>query len=199
MRMERFTKIVTQYFDDLAPDRIDQGIGTYEAEDPCCVGSHLAHLLQASCPAHVTEYLAGADALARRLGGTRAHLILMLRECGASHDPFDNAPWHLPAAEVFQRLATIETLPSLVGADLHATNLRGADLVGVNLSGVNLCEAKCLWADLRRADLTEANLREADLARADLSGANLTRATCSWETLTKANLKGANLTGAEIE
>ena len=195
--MERVAKI-TQYFTDLPANEIDQGQASY-GKRPCCVGAHLAHLLQVGETERTAAYLSGADALARRLGGTRAHLILMLRECGASYDPFDNAPWHLPAAEVFQRLATIETLPSLVGADLHATNLRGAILEGVNLTGANLAEAKCLWADLRRANLTEANLREADLAFADLSGANLTRATCSWEDLTKANLKGANLTGAEIE
>ena len=120
---------VVKYFENLPPDRIDQANEVYTYEKPCCVESHLAHLLQA----HRVR-MAGVDALARQFYGNRAHLILMLRECGAGYHPFGPDPWPTPPAEVFQQLAEIETLPSLVGADLTEADLYMADLHKTDLT-----------------------------------------------------------------
>ena len=194
---------VVKYFENLPPDRIDQANEVYTYEKPCCVESHLAHLLQA----HRVR-MAGVDALARQFYGNRAHLILMLRECGAGYHPFGPDPWPTPPAEVFQQLAEIETLPSLVGADLteadlymadlHKTDLTQANLTEAILSYADLSGATLTWADLTGATLIQTNLSEANLTEANLSETNLTEATLIQANLRKANLDEANLRDANL-
>ena len=214
------TANIVQYFTDLPADQIDQSVGFYEAPDsPCCVGAHLGFLLQerATIPYWVgadalarlgflfqdqttmIPYWIGSDTLASILGGTRAHLILMLRACGAGHDPFSSAPWPTPPAEVFQQLAAIETLPSLVGADLSVVALPYANLQGLDLSRANLTQANCYEANLTETNLTEANLTKTKLMEANLTQADLTSATLVGANLTSANLTGTNLSGANMQ
>ena len=144
-------------------------------------------------------YWIGSDTLASILGGTRAHLILMLRACGAGHDPFSSAPWPTPPAEVFQQLEAIETLPSLVGADLSVVALPYANLQGLDLSRANLTQANCYEANLTETNLTEANLTKTKLMEANLTQADLTSATLVGANLTSANLTGTTLSGANMQ
>jgi DNA polymerase V len=74
------------------------------------------------------------------------------------------------------RIAEIDPIKDLTGA-----NLSGTDLRNINLSG----------ADLSFTDFSNANL-----SRADLSGANLTCANLDGADLNEVNLIGANLSGA---
>lgn len=74
------------------------------------------------------------------------------------------------------RIAEIDLIQDLAGA-----NLSGTDLSNINLSG----------ADLSFTDFSDANLSRANLSGADLSCANLDRAD-----LNGVNLIGANLSGA---
>ena len=122
-----------------------------------------------------------SEAWDRIMEANHAHLIIMLREAGAGHDPFSNAEWPFTPAHVWENLAQVKELPTLNSADLSRVDLRWADLDG---------------ADLKGADLTGADLRWADLDGVDLKGANLTGANFSWDSLTDADLKGADLTGA---
>ena len=195
MEITRTKQDIIQYFTDLPPDQIDQGVGVYRTRDPkpCCVGAHLAHLFQAH-KFNEFPHQVGADALARQLGGTRAHLILMLRQCGAGHDPFDQDPWPVPAAEVFQQLATIETLPSLVGANLFEVDLSNADLRGADLG-----KAQLAFAFLRKANLEKANLRKANLHGANLWRANLRKADLREADLYDTNLRYADLCDADLQ
>ena len=187
---------ITHYFRTLPADRLDQNNGFYDIDEPnkpCCVGAHLAHLLSEG-----DSYMDGADAWAKLAGGNRAHAILILRECGAPHDPFGVAPWETPPAEVFARAEQVEGLPSLRGADLSGADLSGADLRKANLGGADLRDADLSGADLSGANLWGAVLRGAHLSRANLEGGNLRGADLSAD-LRGAHLEGAHLEGAHLE
>ena len=84
------------------------------------------------------------DAWGRMMKANRAHLVIMLREAGAGHDPFGNAEWSSTPAQVWENLARVEQLPILDGADLSGVDFKWADLG---------------FAKLPNADLTGADLR----------------------------------------
>lgn len=173
---------------------IDQNVGLYQDEEtPCCVGARLAGYFG------LRHFYDGLDAFAKELGGNRAHIMIMLREVGASQYPLSSSKWPTLPHIVWQNLLEIEVLPDLRKADLRnitldRADLSGADLEGANLNdndliGINLMGANLRYATLRGTILEEANLQNADLEGADLRGANL----C------ETNLKGANLEGADLE
>ena len=153
----------------------------------------------------------------------RAHLVIMLREAGAGHDPFGNAEWPSTPAQVWENLAKVEQLPNLDGADLSGvdfkwanlclTNLPNVDLTGadlrwtslmdINLKGANLTGADLRWANMDGVDLSNANLTGADLRRTTLAGANLSHtdlrgAIVDGTNLDEADLTGANVTGVDL-
>jgi len=192
---------IIAYFAAIPPRMIDQKVSMFRPGTPCCFGAHLAGLLEDG----KVSYLAGGDALCKRLrqagfnGCNRAHLTLMLRACGAGRLPFGPSAWPEPPSIVFERLARIEELPSLVNADLsydklaHA-KMAGADLRGANLSGANLSDANLMFANLEGADLSNACLRETRLKGAVLEGAHLQGAN-----LQEANLVDVEANGAYFE
>ena len=173
-------------------------------ETPCCVGARLAGYFQIEGG----YYLSGLDEFAKRLGGNRAHVILMLREAGAGRNPFSADEWSNTPKDVWRNLLKTEELPSLSGADLSETNLSSADLsrsdlTGANLSRsdltcVNLSDAYLSDSDLSHSHLNSADLRGTDLRDADLSGSDLYNANLSNADLTGANLLGTDLTGANL-
>ncbi|MBL8673154.1 MAG: pentapeptide repeat-containing protein [Alphaproteobacteria bacterium] len=100
------------------------------------------------------------------------------------------------------RLAGVDPMRDLVGADLTGTDLHGLDLRGIDLSrailrwtdiadarlegaklvGAQAAQARfeaahCRGTDFSGAQLRQANLRDADLSDADLRGADLREAT----------------------
>ena len=109
------------------------------------------------------------------MGANRAHLVIMLREAGAGHDPFGDTEWPLSPARVWENLARVEQLPDLNGADFSGVDFK--------------------WADLSNADLTGTDLRWTDLAGANLSNADLRGAIVGGTALDRADLTGANMTG----
>ena len=126
---------------------------------------------------------------AKHNGANLAHLLVILRSCGADKDPWGETEWK-NYAETFKKLETAfeSELPSLIGADLSWANLSGASLHNANLSG----------ADFRMADLWGANFRNTNFREANLSGANLYNANLSNADLSCANLRGASLHGVDL-
>ena len=144
------------------------------------------------------------EAWGRMMGANRGHLVIMLREAGAGHDPFGNAEWPSTPTQVWENLARVEQLPDLNGADFSGVDfkwadLSNADLKGADLTGINFKWAILMDADLSNTDLTGADLRWADLDGADLSNANLAGTDLRWTTLVDANLSHADLRGAIID
>ena len=129
------------------------------------------------------------DAWGRMMKANRAHLVIMLREAGAGHDPFGNTEWSSTPAQVWENLAQVQQLPTLNGADLSGVDFKWADLTGVNLKGANLA-----GADLRWATLMGANLKGVDLRGAIINGTILDEAD-----LTGANVTGVNLRSAYLD
>ena len=134
----------------------------------------------------------------------RAHLVIMLREAGAGHDPFGNAEWPSTPAQVWENLAKVEQLPNLNGADLSGVDFKWADLCLTNLPNVDLTGADLRWTslmdvNLKGANLTGANLSWANMDGADLSNANLTGTDLRWATLAGANLSHTDLRGAIVD
>ena len=139
----------------------------------------LSHALSSKYVHRYVHPYALPDAWGRMMNANRAHLVIMLREAGAGHDPFSDAEWPSTPTQVWQNLAQVKQLPTLNGADLSGVDLRWADLTGVNLKGANLAGADLRWATLMGANLKGADLRGAIidgtfLDEADLTGANLT-------------------------
>ena len=169
---------------------IDQSNGLYiDDETPCCIGARLAgHLCEDN-----KDYMNGIDEFAKRIGGNRAHVILLFVQAGAGNAPLGIGEWKQHPKHVWENLLKIETLPQLMSSDLRGASLSWADLSGADLSGANLSGANLGGANLSGADLTDANLDDADLDGADLSGANLNGAD-----LTDANLNGTDLDDAEL-
>ena len=149
------------------------------------------------------------DAWCLMMKANRAHLVIMLREAGAGHDPFGNAEWSSTPAQVWENLAKVEQLPNLNGADLSGLDFKWADLDGADLSNADLTGANLRWAslmdtnlsntNLTGADLRWANLDGANLDGADLSNANLTGTDLRWASLMDADLPGADLRGAIVD
>ena len=136
---------------------------------------------------------------AKHKGANLAHLLVILKSCGADKDPWGGVEWE-NYPETFKKLekAFKEDLPSLKGADLREADFYKANLYGADLYDVDLSEAELREADLRgtvlyKANLIEANLIEANLIRADLSGAILRLADLRW-----ADLSGADLSGTDL-
>ena len=113
---------------------LDQSQAQWRADGKCCAGARMAHALGVASG----DFLEGADAWAKEMGGNRAHAILMLRHAGAAYDPFGPEDWPLKPLEVWANLSSEEDLPDLRGANLRDVDLRNADFTGANLE----------WADL---------------------------------------------------
>ena len=149
------------------------------------------------------------DAWGEMMNANRAHLVIMLREAGAGHDPFRNAEWSSTPAQVWENLAQMEQLPDLKDADLSGVDFKWADLAHAKLKGADLSGTDLRWADLTAADLTGANLcnanlswaslMEADLQDADLRGAILNRTNLTGADLTRTNMAGVNLHSAYLD
>ena len=129
------------------------------------------------------------DAWGRMMNANRAHLVIMLREAGAGHDPFSDAEWPSTPAQVSENLAKVEQLPNLEDADLSRIDFKWADLANANLTGADLSATDLRWADLTAADLQDANLTGADLNRTNLTNADLTG----------TNMAGVNLHSAYLD
>ena len=126
----------------------------------------------------------------------RAHLVIMLREAGAGHDPFGDAEWSSTPAQVWENLGQLEQLPTLNGADLSGTDFKWADLNGADLEGADLTGTDLRWTGLAGANLSNADLRGAivggtALDRADLTGANMTGVCLNHAYLDEARLDEA--------
>ena len=135
MKREALPTIVG-YFDELPANKIDQWEALWDQGNPCCVFAHLAHILGAG-----DYYRDGAAAFCRVLGANMAHVLLMLRQCGAPRNCFGTDKWPVALSQVFRRLAQIESLPDTRGADLADADLTDAYLVDANLAGANLAGA----------------------------------------------------------
>ena len=134
------------------------------------------------------------EAWGRMMGANRAHLVIMLREAGAGHDPFGDTEWPLSPARVWENLARVEQLPDLNGADFSGVDFKWADLSNADLPNADLTGINFKWASLMDTNLTSTNLTGADMKGTNLTGTNL-----RWTTLVCANLEGADLRGAIID
>lgn len=88
---------------------------------------------------------------------------------------------------------------SVIGAQLHRTNLRyasadGAFLAGADLGGADLTDATLIGADLTGADAGGATLIDARLFGAHLSGADL-----GFADLSSSGLEGADLSNSKLD
>ena len=95
----------------------------------------LSHALSSKYVHRYVHPYALPDAWGRMMNANRAHLVIMLREAGAGHDPFGDAEWSSTPTQVWENLAQVEQLPTLNGADLSRVDFKWADLTGVNLTG----------------------------------------------------------------
>ena len=182
----------TMYITELP---IDQSEGYYKNDDiPCCVGARLAGYFETEN----RNYHEGIDEFAKRLGGNRAQVILMLRAAGAGHDPMSVNEWLVSPKKVWQKLLEIEELPSLKNSDLRGADLRNTDLRDADLSGANLHHANLYNANLYNANLHNTNLRGVCFSGADLRNTDFSDANMHCADLSHANLSGTDLSGANL-
>lgn len=143
--------------------------------------------------------LAGVDEWAAARGLNRAHVLIMLRVCGAGDHPFHPKPWPTPPKEVGKKITSFGDPPELKGANLRGAllnyaNLCDADLEGADLTGALIGVAALAGANLTNANLTDAKMAQCDLRATTVRGANLTNADLRF-----ANLEGVDLTDAILK
>ena len=140
------------------------------------------------------------DAWRLLMKANRAHLIILLREAGAGHEPFCDSGWSSTPTQVWENLAKVKQLPNLNGADFYGVDfkwadLKGADRSGADLQGANLSNTNLSAADLRWANLMEANLKDAYLRDTTIDGTILVEANLTGTKLIEAHLRSAYLDG----
>ena len=199
-------RTVIRHFQAVANDR----------PNPCSPAAHLAAIF---CPGGSATQ--GADALGDALGINRAALILVLRVCGAPHDPLRGAAWDIEPVEVFERLLKrISThQPDTRNADFSDCDLSGADLTGGDFSGsvferTDLSGARCeqasfrdtrihsnVWFDIQaaQADFNGAHIRETQFTRCDLSGASLRNARLDSFVIHRSNCRKTDFSEAKLD
>ena len=207
--MKRIQEMVELVRAEVTAPGIDQRRGNWREDRECCMGSRLAHVLGVESG----YYLEGVDEWARRMGLTRVHVIAMLQDAGAGHDPIGPGRWPDCPNRVWRKLALVEEAPGLSHRNLDRINLastrlsmlsmqnssfRYACLMDADLSSTDLRGADLRGANLRRANLRCANLNGADLSRADLSGADLGKANVRNANTVMTKLAGANLKGTRL-
>ena len=183
---------------ELEPKRINQMNGYYKHGSSCCVGAYLAHYLDSEKLQSDGYYKTGIAEWARVIGGNELHVILLLRQSGAGHDPFSEEPWENSVKEVWENLQKIETLPETKGGNFARMHLGESDLSGADLRDADLSYCYLSYTNLAGSDLTGAYLTGADLTGVDLTGAKLTDAKLTDSELTGAKLANADLTGANF-
>ena len=192
---ERIREMVELVRPEVTAPGINQGRGSWNDNGDCCAGSRIAHAL--GVPSGM--YLDGIDEWAKRMGLTRAHVIAMLQDAGAGHDPIGPERWPEPPAAIWRRLREMENRPQLAGRNLSGLNLAGTDLRELDLSGCGLDAANLRNARLEETDLSFSRMREAVLAGANLKKANLAGADLTRADLTRADMRQANLRGTRTE
>lgn len=180
MKISTMTELTTG-MSFLNPDDIDQTQPSFVT--PCCIGAHLAGFLDVA-EGNSSDYQRGADEFARLLDVSRAHVILLLREAGAPHDPFSTQKWETPVAEVWANLKKIEGVPMIRHADFSRCDLSEANLAYYDFTG----------ATFHKANLTEAFLHDGVFENCDFSESNL-----SYAHVHGSDFKGANFALANME
>ena len=185
-----------QMVGDLPEGMIDQSVGMYEGNSPCCVGAHLAHFLGVDGVTEDSDYIEGAVAWSELFGGNMAHAIVLLRQAGAVRwrdtNPFGEHKWRLSVTDVCANLKLIEEMPSLRGEyfsymtfdghDFSDTDFEGAKfdecgLYATNFSNCNLRECNFSGASAISANFTHADLCQADLTKGGFNRAIFNHAT----------------------
>ena len=187
--VDRIREMVAKVQTEVTKPGVNQKRGNWNPQGDCCAGSRIAHALGVPSGA----YLDGIDEWAAQMGLTRVHVIAMLQDAGAGHDPIGPDQWPEPPAVVWRRLTAIREPPNLEGRDLSRLNLAGTDLRRLNLSRSDLQSS-----NLRNAQMEEINLSFARIQKAGMRGANLSRANLTGTDLSRADLTRANLTGARM-
>ena len=164
-QLERIREMVAMVQAEATRPGTNQARGNWNPEGDCCTGSRIAHALGVSSG----TYLDGIDEWAARMALTRTHVIAMLQDAGAGHDPMGPERWPRTPSEVWRRLAEISEVPTLPGRDLRWLNLAGTDMSGLDLHGCNLEKANLRSARMEETDLSFAKLEGAVLAQAKLA------------------------------
>lgn len=175
----------------LDPDMFYQAGGSYmDSETPCCVGAHMANLLDVAYNCE-DDFLAGIDKWISIVGGNRAHAILMLREAGAGHNPLSGVQWATPFSDVWQNLWRIEQLPSLSNVDLSGTCLHEVNFKRMDLHGSSFSAAYVNESNFKHANLRNCNFHKADCEGANFKYANLSNARFGMAYVGDIKTKGA--------
>ena len=193
--MNQIREMVDLVREEVTAPGVNQARGVWQEDRDCCVGSRIAHALGVKSG----MYLDGADEWASRMGLSRAHIIAMLQDAGAGHDPLGPTHWPECPSAVWRKLEDVELPPELSGRDLSGLNLARLDLRGADLHRTALQRSNLRNADLSNTDLSRARLRSACLIGANLRCANLAGADLRDADLTGADLAKANLRGTMTE
>ena len=182
---------------ELPAEMIDQNVGAYEPNKPCCVGAHLAGMLSQGF-GKPRDYIRGVDEWMRQVGGNRAHATAMLQAAGAGPDPLCGVPWFVSVQDVYEKLCEIEELPSLANANLAGHDMVHADFCGMDLTCVSFENANISFAEFDAACLEGANLNSAEARYTSFKRTNLRKATLRFAHMPLSDFHGAYLNGADL-
>ena len=188
-----------------------------------CAGARMAKALDTE----KKTWSRGINAFCNKTGLNPAELILALRICGSSHNPFMIDAWPEPLRTVWPRLLELTEIPGTTGADLTAVCMSQSEmrnslmakaalgplhdqghtekatfnrtkLAGSCFHGAEMPKVQIKRANADGVDFSETVLREASLQRTSMQGADLRGADLRGADLKYADLNGADLRGADL-
>ena len=176
-------------------DRINQAQAGFNEEGKCCIGARLAMIIIPDYYGNdnfdhdgTPWYLIGVDEWIKTAGGNRLHAILLLRQAGASHNPFGIEQWKESPEKVLDNLKEIEELPPLTDQDFSWCRLDDIHLKDENLSG-----SKLIYSSIKHSILENS-----DFSNCDLEGANLSDTVISYCNFKNSIFRFTNTQSAKI-
>ena len=176
---------------------IDQRWGDYKPAEACCVGARLARFFNVAemCP---SDYRRGMKAFAKALGGTTAHVILMLRLAGAGESPFSSSEWPIPPEDVWENLKYFEELPELRGNSFKDESFVGQVFDNLNLSTMmfELCDMRDVT--FKDCIIRFTSFRNTDMHRSTWDGCEIVKCDFTSTNLSSADFRGATVRDCEF-
>lgn len=187
---------IRQVIDDTYPltrRKINQDIGEYSPDKPCCIGALLAFHFGVYQMSN-RDFMRGKKAFAKALGGNTAQVIQMLRNAGAGYEPFGGDKWPIPHKKVWDRLKEVESFPSL-----NSEYFRDQDFYRQSFEGLNLTSASFISCIFDKATLKNAKLHYTAFSRSHMDDTNFQGAELIDVQFGHVSLNRADFRGAMIQ
>ena len=158
--------------------RFDQEKGKYSKDEPCCFGSHLAHVL-----IDRYDYEEGREEFKKRLGGiNNLQVSFLFQKAGLIVDPFGVDDWNLPVKQVIENLEKIKEIPKTENTTLQ--NLQMPYFEDGSFKNSHLINCDFTYLVINRVNFENCIIENCDFTENSIKNSrfkNTTFRTCCFE------------------